>query len=401
MPLTVPNIGEQESLRYLVNYGLAKPTNLILKLLSTATSVSWAGPTESDTPTSLLAATGTIKEPYTYSSGGTSASTPLGYPACDAPYANQYGKLLDGSNWTCTQAEGTDTTTASYPEQTFTFTSGNTYIHGYMVCRANSIKQDFLNNTTASVTVAAASALTGTASTATANGGPNGFATNTLGSPYCQVNAVASPTGSAGAFNSSSFTVSSATGIVVGQYAVGTGIGPYARVTAINSTTISLSVPCTGTVSGTVNFYEGRWAQGQDISGTGIPASTKINGYDPMTGIITLSQNANATISGTITAAFKVISGTAHGGLPGDVVYLARQSGNSTLVAGTYLINHCPDANSFETIPAIDNTASATGGSNGVVIYDSIMFLEKFTNGPYYIQNNGDQIKITLNVSLS
>jgi hypothetical protein len=29
------------------------------------------------------------------------------------------------------------------------------------------------------------------------------------------------------------------------------------------------------------------------------------------------------------------------------------------------------------------------------------MFLEKFTNGPYYIQNNGDQIKITLNVSLS
>ena len=401
MPLLVPNIGEQESLRYLVNYGLAKPTNLILKLVSSTVNTAWSGPGETDTPTSLLAQAQVFKEPYTYASGGSAAASPFGYPACDAPYANQYGKLLDGSNWTCTAAEGTDTTTASYPEQTFTFTSGNTYIHGYMVCRANSIAQSFLNNTTASVTVSANASLTGTASTATANGGPNGFATNTLGSPYVQVNAVASPTGSAGAFNNSSFTVSVATGIAVGQYAVGTGIGPYARVTAINGTTISVSVPCTGTVSGTVNFYEGRWAQGQDISGTGIPASTTIVGYDPTNGIITLSQNANATVSGTITATFRAISATAHGGLPGDVVYLARQTGNTTLTAGTYIINHCPDANSFETIPAIASGASVTGGANGVVIYDSIMFLEKFTNGPYYIQNNGDQIKITLNVTLS
>jgi hypothetical protein len=29
------------------------------------------------------------------------------------------------------------------------------------------------------------------------------------------------------------------------------------------------------------------------------------------------------------------------------------------------------------------------------------MFSESFTNGPYKIQNNGDQIKITLNVSLN
>jgi hypothetical protein len=28
------------------------------------------------------------------------------------------------------------------------------------------------------------------------------------------------------------------------------------------------------------------------------------------------------------------------------------------------------------------------------------MFAEKFTNGPYNIQNNGDQIKVTLNISL-
>ena len=170
---------------------------------------------------------------------------------------------------------------------------------------------------------------------------------------------------------------------------------------ALPISTISVSVPCTGTVSGTVNFYEGRWAQGQDISGTGIPASTTIVGYDPTNGIITLSQNANATVSGTITATFRAISATAHGGLPGDVVYLARQTGNTTFPVGTYFVNHCPDANSFEVVPSIPTTASVTGGANGVVIYDSIMFLEKFTNGPYYIQNNGDQIKITLNVTLS
>jgi hypothetical protein len=28
------------------------------------------------------------------------------------------------------------------------------------------------------------------------------------------------------------------------------------------------------------------------------------------------------------------------------------------------------------------------------------MYAERFTNGPYTIQNNGDQIKITLNVAL-
>lgn len=399
MPLLVPNIGEQESLRYLVNYSHNKPTNLLLKLISSASATPWSNPTETDTPVSLR--TAAFVEPYTYASGGSAAASPFGYPVADAPYTNQYGKLLDGSNWTCTAAEGTDTTTASYPEQTFNFTAGSTYIHGYMVCRANSVAQSFLNNSTASVTVAANAALTGTASTATATGGPNGFATNTLGSPYVQVNAVAAPTGSGGAFNSATFTVSSATGIAVGQYVVGTGIGPYARVIAINSTTISVSVPCTGTVSGTVSFYEGRWAQGQIVNGTGIPTDSTIVGYDPTTGIITINVNANATVSGTVTASFKSIAATAHGALPGDVVYLARQSGNSTLVTGTYIVNHCPDANSFETTPAINNTASTTGGANGVIIYDSIMFLEKFTNGPYYIQNNGDQIKVTLNVSLA
>lgn len=399
MPLLVPNIGEQESLRFLVNYSHNKPTNLILKLISSSSATTLPGPAETDTPVSLLA--GTYKEPYTFALGGSAAASPFGYPVADAPYVNEFGKLLDGTNWTCTAAEGTDTSTASYPEQTFNFTSGSVYIHGYMVSRANSVIQQFKNNTTAAVTIAANAALTGTASAATATGGPNGFSTNTLGSVYVQVNAVATSTGSAGGFNTANFTVASATGILVGQYAIGTNVGPYARVIGINGTTISVSVPCTGTVSGSVSFYEGRFAQGQDITGTGIPGSTTVVGYDPTNGIITLSQAANATVSGVVTAAFRVVAATAHGALPGDVVYLARQTGNVTLVTGTYIVNNCPDANSFETTPAISTAASATGGANGVIIYDSIMFLEKFTNGPYFIQNNGDQIKVTLNVSLS
>ena len=400
MALLVPNIGEQESLRYLVNHSHNTPRNLILKLLSSDTVTAWGGPTETDTPRSLRDIA--FVEPYNYSAAAVAATSNIGYPPCDAPYANQYGKLLDGSNWTCTAAEGTNTTEATYPEQTFTFTGGPKYIHGYYVARANSIQQLYLNNATGTaVTTIQNASLTGTAFAATANGGPNGFPTNTLGSPYVQVQAAQSYTYSAGGgFNISTITTSTTpTGVTVGMYAIGTNIGPYARVTAVNGSTISLSVPSTGTPAGTISFYEGRWAQGQDITATtGIPASTTIVGYDPTVGMITLSQNANATVTGTVTASFKAISATAHGGIPGDVVYLSRGTSNTSLVAGSYVINHA-DANSFETIPALAQSPTVAGAN--VTIYDSIMFLERFTNGPYLIQNNGDQIKITLNVSLS
>jgi len=61
------------------------------------------------------------------------------------------------------------------------------------------------------------------------------------------------PTGSgtAGAFT---ITVSSPTGIVVGQYVTGTGIGTGAYVTAISTNTISLSIANSATVSGAITF---------------------------------------------------------------------------------------------------------------------------------------------------
>ena len=65
--------------------------------------------------------------------------------------------------------------------------------------------------------------------------------------PYISTTA----TGTSGA---TTITVASATGIVVGQYVAGTGIGTEAVVTLIVGTTITLSVANSGTVSGTVTF---------------------------------------------------------------------------------------------------------------------------------------------------
>ena len=58
-------------------------------------------------------------------------------------------------------------------------------------------------------------------------------------------------TGTSGA---ATITVSSASGIVVGQYVTGTGIGTGAYVLAISTLTITLSVVNSGTVSGSITF---------------------------------------------------------------------------------------------------------------------------------------------------
>lgn len=77
---------------------------------------------------------------------------------------------------------------------------------------------------------------------------------------------------------------------------------------------------------------------------------------------------------------------------PGDVIYIA-QGTTSTITAQHYTIHTVPTNSTFTTTPALSGTGDAT-------LYSSIFFAEKFTNGPYSIQNNGDQIKVTLNVSL-
>ena len=81
-----------------------------------------------------------------------------------------------------------------------------------------------------------------------------------------------------------------------------------------------------------------------------------------------------------------------HGLNPGDVIYIAQGS-SSTISAAHYTVHTVPTTSTFTTTPALSGTGDAT-------LYSSIFFAEQFTNGPYAIQNSGDQIKVTLNVSL-
>jgi hypothetical protein len=59
-------------------------------------------------------------------------------------------------------------------------------------------------------------------------------------------------TGSSGA---SSIVVSSSTGVAAGQLVSGTGIAPWTTVTSVSGTTVNLSIPNTGIVSGVINFF--------------------------------------------------------------------------------------------------------------------------------------------------
>ncbi len=90
-------------------------------------------------------------------------------------------------------------------------------------------------------------------------------------------------------------------------------------------------------------------------------------------------------------------SGTAvdHNLNPGDVIYIAQGS-SSTITAQHYTVHTVPTNSTFTTTPAIQ----ASSYPADATLYSSIFFAEQFTNGPYAIQNPGDQIKVTLNVSL-
>ena len=55
---------------------------------------------------------------------------------------------------------------------------------------------------------------------------------------------------------------------------------------------------------------------------------------------------------------------------------------------------------SLNTASAFSFAIQAASYPADATLYSSIFFAEKFTNGPYSIQNSGDQIKVTLNVSL-
>jgi len=293
---------------------------------------------------------------------------------------------------------GVGTTTASYPEQTFTFTSAANNIYGYYLVRANNMPVS-VNGVLHYATVAAN---TGVAKTGT---------TGTIGQTSITLfEKKFTPTVS-GSVNLYTVEVDSSVGITTNQRVTGTGIAVGARVVGIQTGSpndvVILDMKNTGTVSGVGTFFVnvtenvtlGMGVTHSNAIGetNAVPNGTTVIGIDEKNRVIYLSaalaNNIQAATGDTVTFNSSKITMASHGLVPGDVIYVATGAANTTTTSNTYTIFETPDANTFTTSPALSGVGSAT-------LYSSIFFAEKFTNGPYNIQNNGDQIKVTLNVSL-
>jgi hypothetical protein len=189
----------------------------------------------------------------------------------------------------------------------------------------------------------------------------------------------------------------------------GTGIASGARVVGFTTDTVYVNKANTGSVSGVATFFKnvsedvtiGMGVTHSNLPGeiNAIPANTKVIGIDEKSRLVYLNNalvnNIQSATGDTVTfASSKVSTGsTAHGLVPGDVIYIAAGTGNTSTTSSTYTIFETPNSTTFTTTPALNGAGAAT-------LYSSIFFAERFTNGPYNIQNNGDQIKVTLNISL-
>lgn len=391
MALLVPNIGEVESLRYLLNSTHNIPRNLILKLFTSNTT-----PQESDVPSQT-----NYYEPYADGNQpgyGTAPNT--GYPACvnnrsDQSYTAQYGILLNGSRW--------QITTANDPVATTTNSSGAQDSYEITVSGlSGTISVGNLVSGTGIGTGAKVSRVSGNTVILTVknNGAVSGVINFSGG--------VTTAT-----YPEQTFTFTAAAGNVYGYYLVRANNMPVSIHGVPNAATVASGTtltkgdntnPCIGVIGNSyitlpnVASIMDDITVGQVVGGNNaVPAGTKIIGIDLLQRIIhlnnALTDNIQVATDSSITLSFSKVTATSHGLVAGDVIYIARGTGNTTTTAGTYTVFSVPSANEFNLTPALDGTGSAT-------LYSSIMFAERFTNGPYPIQNNGDQIKITLNVSL-
>ena len=389
MALLVPNIGELESLRYLLNATHEIPRNLVLKLFTSNTT-----PAEGDVPSQTA-----YYEPYADGNTlgyGTASNT--GYPLVvnnrsDQDYTNNYGILLNGNRWAISTAgdpiaSGTGTGSAgaytiSVASVTGTISVGN-LVSGTGI--GSGAKVSRVDGATVVLTVANSGAVSGTINFA------GGVTTAT--------------------YPEQTFTFTAAAGNIYGYYLARANNLPLAihgvadAASAAAATTLTKgdnSNPCAGTVGQNyitlpnVAAIMDNICVGMTVAGnSAVPAATTVIGMDLLNRIIYISadltDNIQVETDSSITLDYSKVNATGHSLVVGDVIYIA-QGTTSTAVAGTYTVFEVPDANSFHTTPALQGTGDLT-------LHSSIMFAERFTNGPYPIQNNGDQIKITLNVSL-
>ena len=308
-------------------------------------------------------------------------------------------------------AFGRGRTTASYPEQIFTFTSAAGNVYGYYLARANNMPVT-LQGVVDGGTVAA---LGTSIEKAECKG--------VIGNTYIELkdSTVVSAI-SSGAQNGFVITVASGTGVVKGQKVSGTNIPAETRVVGVATNDIFLDKAITGgNASGNATFTKNvaeELTVGQVVTKTGgggqggpdaFPASTTIIGIDLATksgeqgprvylsnqltdNIGTASSNDKVDFDYSIMTTDPSGSAVDHNLNIGDVIYISQGS-SSTITAQHYTVHTVPTNSTFTTTPALSGTGDAT-------LYSSIFFAEQFTNGPYAIQNNGDQIKVTLNVSL-
>ena len=334
MALLVPNIGELESLRYLVaqnnhTASLAdqSPRNLVLKLYTSNTT-----PAESDVPSATR-----YFEPYGVGNTNAYGFVPTtGYPYCvnnrtDQTYSSQTGILLNGSRWVINQVGSG--TTATYPEQTFTFTGDAGDVYGYYVTRANNM-------------------------------------------PVAVQGVVHAATVGIGTTVTKGDNVDPVIGVIGNSYIT---IDPDQ---SIDDLTLGMVVG----------------------GNNGIQDNTKVIGLDRALKVVYLDKplidNIQVATDPSVTFSYGKISVVGHQLVPGDILYISAGAANTTLQSNTYTVFATPNANEFYTTPALTPVQNNVAGVGTATLYSSIMYAERFTNGPYSIQNNGDQIKITLNVAL-
>ena len=336
---------------------------------------------------------------------------------------NTYVVDIDGNNIELSQkltatittgtasAFGRGRTTATYPEQIFTFTAAAGDVYGYYLARANNMPVT-LQGVVDGGTVAA---LGTSVEKAECKG--------VIGNNYIELKDTTVVSAiSAGAQNGFVITVASGSGVKKGQVVTGTNIPSETRVVGVATNDIFLDKPITGgNASGNATFKVNVAEEltiGQAVTKTGgggqggpdaFPASTTIIGVDLATksgeqgprvylsnaltdNIGTASSNDKVDFDYSVMTTDPSGSAIAHNLNPGDVIYIA-QGTTSSITAQHYSIHTVPTSSTFTTTPALSGTGDAT-------LYNSIFFAEKFTNGPYSIQNAGDQIKVTLNVSL-
>jgi hypothetical protein len=299
---------------------------------------------------------------------------------------------------------GRGRSTASYPEKVFTFEAAAGNVYGYYLSRANNMPV----------------ALAGVADGASVAAGTTIAKTGTkgvIGTDYINLLNVTLSRTADGTSGTYEILVNDAADIAPGQRVTGTGVASQTRVIGVTGTVVYLDKALTGALSTTavdfaVNVAENLtpgMAVSQTATPNGIAASTTIVGIDfeTVTGEIGPRVYLNNALIDNIQVSngndqvkfdFSVVTSDPGGSAvdhklnPGDVIYIAGGTTN-TITDAHYTVFEVPTSSTFTTTPALQGTGDAT-------LFGSIFFAERFTNGPYAIQNKGDQIKVTLNVSL-